>query len=273
MRTVKLGIVAASCVVLTGCLSSTTLLKVSANGSGTIEQTMLVRTSALEMMAGMGGSENAPSMDRMFSDEQFRTAAAGLGEGVRFVSAEHLQQGDMKGAKAVYAFDDITRLRLREGPQFPGLPGMAEAAREEPPFRFELSRSGGASVLTIRMPEPSKGEGGTPPEMPKEMPEQMPPEAMGMMKMMFQNLKVGVAVEVDGEIVRTNAQHREGSRVTIVEVDFNELMKDEASFKAIQGKIGPGATPADLRDTLQNLKGVKVNTDRVITIEWKEGPA
>ena len=268
MRTVKLGIVAASCVVLTGCLSSTTLLKVSANGSGTIEQTMLVRTSALEMMAGMGGSENAPSMDRMFSDEQFRTAAAGLGEGVRFVSAEHLQQGDMKGAKAVYAFDDITRLRLREGPQFPGLPGMAEAAREEPPFRFELSRSGGASVLTIRMPEPSKGEGGTPPEMPKEMPEQMPPEAMGMMKMMFQGMKVVVGVEVDGQIVKATGAPQDGSRVTLIEMNFDELLEQDGVFAKLQGQMGPGASPAELQKALAGVKGLKM-AEPVVTIQWR----
>jgi len=259
-------------LLATGCIQSSTLIKVKADGSGTIEQEMLAGGGMMSMMEGMAG-ENRESGE-MFDEESMRRAGEKLGEGVRFVSHEPIERSGMKGARAVFAFDDINAVKVRETPDFPGA-GGDEAGAIEPEFTLTLERRGSGRVLTIATPEPKAGEGEMPGEVPEmpDVPEAIPPEAMGMMKMMFQNLKVGVAVEVDGEIVRTNAQHREGSRVTIVEVDFNELMKDEASFKAIQGKIGPGAAPSDLRDTLKNLKGVKVNTDRVITIEWKEGPA
>ena len=43
---------------LSGCINSSTLVKVKPDGSGTIEQTMLVNAGALKgLMAGMGGGQ------------------------------------------------------------------------------------------------------------------------------------------------------------------------------------------------------------------------
>jgi len=140
-------------------------------------------------------------------------------------------------------------------------------------FSVKLERRGDDRVLTISTPEPPESAAGEAPpeEMPDitEMQPEVPPEALNMMKMMFQNLRVTLAVEVDGEIVRTNAQHRSGSRVTLLDVNFDELMKDEDSLKAVQGAMSGGGVPSDLQQELMKLKGVKVNTERVITIEWR----
>ncbi len=253
-----------------GCIQSSTLIKVKADGSGTIEQEMLVGSDALNMMAAMGGGADERPAE-MFDEASLQKTAEKLGEGVRLVSHEPVERNGMKGAHAVFAFDDINALKISETPAFPGA-GGDEASAAAPDFSLKLERRGSNRVLTISTPEPKAGEGEVPDEMPDEMPdtpEAMPPEAMGMMKMMFQNLKVSVALEVDGEIVRTNADHRDGSRVTIVEVDFGELMKDEESLKAIQGKLGSGRMSPELQETLKSLKGVKVNTENVITIEWK----
>jgi len=248
-----------------GCIQSSTLIKVKADGSGTIEQEMLVGSDALNMMAAMGGADERPA--EMFDEASLQQTAEKLGEGVRLVSSEPVERNGMKGARAVFAFDDVNSLTISETPAIPGA-GGDEASATQPDFALKLERRGSSRVLTISTPEPKAGEGEVPDEMP-DTPEAMPPEAMGMMKMMFQNLKVSVAVEVDGEIVRTNADHRDGSRVTIVEVDFGELMKDEESLKAIQGKLGSGRMSPELQETMKSLKGVKVNTENVITIEWK----
>lgn len=253
-----------------GCIQSSTLIKVKADGSGTIEQEMLVGSDALNMMAAMGGGADERPAE-LFDEESMRKTGEKLGEGVRLVSHEPVERNGMKGARAVYAFDDINALKVSETPALPDV-GGGEGQATGSDFTLRLERRGSSRVLTISTPESKEGEGEVPEEMPGEMPdmpEAIPPEAMGMMKMMFQNLKVSVAVEVDGEIIRTNAEHRDGSRVTIVEVDFGELMKDEESFKAIQGKLGPGRMSPDLQKTLRSLKGVKVNTEDVITIEWR----
>ena len=56
MSFIRVLLVAPLTFVLTGCLQSATLVTVKPDGSGTIEQTMLVNMQTFKtMMAGMGG--------------------------------------------------------------------------------------------------------------------------------------------------------------------------------------------------------------------------
>jgi len=76
---------------LTACLNSTTLVKVKADGSGTVEQTTLVNTAALKgvlgAQAGQTGGPNGP----MMSKEELERTAASMSEGVRLVSSEPIK--------------------------------------------------------------------------------------------------------------------------------------------------------------------------------------
>ena len=61
-----------------------------------------------------------------------------------------------------------------------------------------------------------------------------------MVKAMFQGFKVGVDLEVEGKIVKTNADYVNGSRITLLEIELAGLFEDEAKLKALQSKFGPG---------------------------------
>jgi hypothetical protein len=252
----------------TGCISSQTLVTVKADGSGTIEQRTLMSTSAMNLIASMGGGE--ASADKLFDEESMQKTAARLGPGVRVVSNEPLEENGMKGTKAVFAFDDINAIHLSESPNVPGVPGEQAGAAKEPPMTLKFERGGATHVLTITLPRSDRKDAtGTTPPPDAEKPNEAPPEALDMMRMMLKGLKVTLAVAVDGTIVKTNAQFHDDSRVTLVEMDFDELMKDDASLKAIQGKFGPGSSAADLQAALKTLKGVKINPDSTIRIEWR----
>jgi len=274
MRWFRCGSVLAAAALAAGCLQSSTVIKVTADGSGTIEQQMLVSGTALTMMAGMGAENRG--FDEMFDEKSMKETAAKLGKGVRLVSREPVEVNGMKGARAVFAFDDVNALSVSQSPDLPGM-GGGEGGAENVAFRLE--RRGSGRVLTITMPKPEAGEAEAPEEAPEDVPEdepdqgrpddEVPPEAVGMMKMMFRGLKVYVAVEVDGEITKSNAKYRDGSRVTLAEVDFDQLMGDEESFKVIQGRMRPGGSAAELQKVMANLKGVKVNDEPVVRIEWQ----
>ena len=70
---------------------------------------------------------------------------------------------------------------------------------------------------------------------------------MQMMKTMFQGFKVAIDLEVEGKIVKTNADYVNGSRITLLEIDMAGLFEDEAKLKALQSKIGPGASMSEIR--------------------------
>ena len=51
-------------------------------------------------------------------------------------------------------------------------------------------------------------------------------------------------------------------------MDLGALFEDEAALKAMEGKVGPGASIAEMRPYLKGLKGLKFN-DPVVTIEFR----
>ena len=271
MRPIRLFVVLVAAVSLTACLDSTTLVKLKPDGSGTVEQTTLMNTAALKgLMGGAGGQTNAPMMNKA----DLERTAKSMGEGVRLVSSEPIKaDGGFEGVKAIFAFDDINKIQVSQGPSMSG--GTSTARSSEPttddPVRFKLTRSGGTSTLTINFidrPGAGKSDTSTPKPAPGDMPDLSNPMIMNMMKTMFQGFKVNVGLEVVGSIVKTNAEYVAGPRLTLLELDVAALLADEAKFKALQGKLGPDASLSELKPYLKDIKGIKVDGPS-ITLEFK----
>lgn len=271
MRAFRFLSVVIAAAVTTGCLSSQTLIRVQADGSGTLEQTLLVNPQSARMMLGgvAAGAEQAapPGM----SDADLQQLASRLGRGVRLVSSTPLRQGALEGTKAVFAFDDINALQLDQNAALPGGAG-AMGGGSASPVTFQLTRQpGGPALLTVAMTEddetpgtgqPADEDAGVEPGMFSD------PNLLQMMKMMFAGFRMGIDLEVGGTILRTNADHVAGSRVTLLEVDFDALMADDAVFRDLQSRMGPDMSIANVRPFLKNLRGLKIN-DPVVTIEFR----
>src|SRR5687768_17551813 len=145
----------------TACFSSETVIRVKADGSGTIEQVNLANKEMLGMAAGMAknavrnaGSDaaTAPNLDNigdLFDEAKIREQAATWGDGVRYVSSEPITKDGLSGARAVFAFDDVRLLTTSNGREgAAGPPG--------PRLRFDLQRAAdanGTSTMRIRLPE------------------------------------------------------------------------------------------------------------------------
>ncbi len=90
-----------------------------------------------------------------------------------------------------------------------------------------------------------------------------------MMKQMFKGLHMGMAVDVEGKVVKTNSPYVEGSKVTLMDIDFDPLLSDEKGFKALSAKMETAM--GDDRKTMEALKGIKglkITTDPEISIEF-----
>ncbi len=271
MKWFKYAVVITAAALTAGCISSDTLIKLNADGSGTIEERMLMSTSALNMMQSMGGEGKAADP---FSEESLKKAADDMGTGVRFVSAQPIEAEGMKGSKAIYAFDDINAIQMKSsGAMSMGQSDEAAGKKGQGDFAFKLDRTGGTPTLTITMPGDREAAGGAaageaPPPTPEKAPE-MPPEAMNMMKMMMKGLHINVSVAVNGRITNTNAKYHTDSQVTLIDLNFDDLMNNPAALAAMQGQMGPGSDPAAMQKALENIKGVKIETGKVVTVQWK----
>ena len=260
----KLAVAVMAAVIGSGCIRSATLINVKPDGTGTIEQTVLMNAAALK---GMLGGLGAPPQSGGINVEELRKAAARFGEGVTYVSSEPLKDPDgFEGAKALYSFTDINKLRVDQDPNLSGsTSGVSATRKEDNPVTFAMTRTGGLSNLTVTFNDKPAREkaaaqtGG---------PSLDNPQMTEMMKTMFKGFKVNIDLQVAGTIVKTNADHVAGSKVTLLEMDLGELLADEAKLKEVQKVLGPDASIAELKPYLKDIKGLKIN-DPVVTIAFK----
>src|SRR5437773_10087810 len=119
MRMLRLASIAAAALVAAGCFQSATLIRVNADGSGTIEQTTLVTDAALRQLRQFAatGDENGKPID-LFSTNQARQMAQALGSNVTVVSSTRIKTAEGEGSKAILAFPDITQLQLKQSSEW-----------------------------------------------------------------------------------------------------------------------------------------------------------
>lgn len=265
---------------LTGCLWHSGVVKVKTDGSGTVTETTLLRPEAVAMMkqmvagfAAQAGAAGAPPPEpELFKESDAQARAGKMGEGVSFVSAEKVSNDHGEGQKAVYAFKNVAKLKVDQKPVTPsapgGGPGMGPGGgkAENISFRFGKSPKGNA-LLTVQFP----GMGKPPAEAKAaDAPSEAPtpdPQQMAMMKQMLKGMKISYAVEVDGTIVATNCPNVNGSTVTLLEIDFDALLADEAKFNALAAKNPK--TLEEAKAVMKDLKGCTIPLEPEITIEFK----
>lgn len=259
MRTVRALLLTAASAALAGCINSATLITVKPDGSGTVQQTTLVNTGAMKAM--MPGLSEPGQPGTTVNEADLRRAAERMGPGVRLVSAEPAKSGTFEGSTAVFAFDDINQLRVSQDPGMSGSSSGTFASAPPPvenPVTFSLTRSGDASVLTVQFtdkPAPKDTSAGA----PAGGPDVTDPTVMNMVKAMFDGFKVAIDLEVAGAIVNTNAEYVNGSRITLMEMDLGLLFADQEKLKALQGKVGPGASLTEVKPYLKDVKGIKLD--------------
>ncbi len=280
MKALRLLFATLHLLVLAGCFDVETVVRVRPDGSGQVEERMLMGGELIAMakqMQAMSGDE--AKTDSLFKREELEQRAAAMGPGVSLVSVEPLVDEKREGYVAVYAFPDINQLTLNQNPgdKAPSGAGMQAdgAGKEKEPLTFAF-KPGPTPELIIRSPGAgaNKGESDAPPKSASKtgspQDEAAAQMAMAMMKEMFKELRITMAVEVEGEILDTNASFRDGSRVTLMEMDFGKLLANAEKFEEF-AKSNP-ETLADAKAIMQGLDGIKAELNPEVRIRFAAGP-
>lgn len=270
MRVIRTIAVLIATVTLTACLNSTTIVKVKPDGSGTVEQTTLVNTGAMKGM--MGNAPGKQTGGPVINREDLERTAERMGKGVTLVSAEPFKgENGFEGTKAIFAFEDITLIQISQDPNMSG--STSGRTSTEPtaddPVKFTLTRGATTSTLTINYIDKAPSGDATPNAAGAgEMPDLTNPMVMNMIKTMFKGFKINIGLEVVGAIVKTNAEYVSGPRITLLEMDVESLLADEAKLKALQGKIGPDVSLSEIKPLLKDIKGIKIDGPS-ISVEFR----
>lgn len=238
-----------------------TVMKVNAGGSGTIEHRMLFTTQALaqlRQLAAFGGGRGQ-AIDPT-SEEQAREMTAALGPGVTYVSSTPVKTPTGEGRDAVYAFTDVNQVRVAAQPSAPGGVNMRTSviSTDAESLTFALTHeANGNAVLHINVPEPAILEAlATNTAAPQQLP---------TIKALLAGARISLVVEPAGQLVRTNSPHVDGQRVTLLEVDLDQVLKDP---DALIAKLQAAKTPEEMKAALKDVPGLKLSLEREITVEF-----
>jgi hypothetical protein len=235
-------------------------MTVRQDGSGLIDHEVGASPQAMALLRNFSSSAGAdakPGGDvQMFGPEQAKAVAAAMG--VRFVSGEAVKTAEVDGYRARFAFDDVTAVRLNIS-QSPG--AAAVEKQSEPPFAFGFTKGEAGSVLTITIADQKPGAQGMLPKMPggAGSPEENA-QALAMILPMLRGLFVDVSLLVDGRVIRTNAPEVDGSRLTLLQFDFDKVAATEGALQKLQQITDP--------KMLKEVPGVRMIAGPVVSIEF-----
>lgn len=254
IKNISLGLMP---LALAGCVESTALVKVNKDGSGLLVVQEFLSPQITQMMEGMGqamgealggmAGETAegeapkpapkPAADplALFKDSIEKKLAT-LGEGAKLVSSQaKTNAAGWKGYTATYSFKDINAVSVALGDNSKEESGDGMPVDTGVKFQFKPGDVAELSILPVKNEAPAeKAE----PEAPAEDPAMM----MQMMGPMLKGMRMALFVQVDGEIVETNARYvKKPNIVTVMDMPMDKVLANPEAAK-LMGKKGPEVT-------------------------------
>jgi len=257
--------------LLSGCFQIERVIKVNKDGSGTLDETVLMSQQFIDQMKQMAASFGGGEVEEDKRDEseyhdveELKANAAKLGENVKYVSSEPLEVDNKLGYHAVYSFEDITKLTLVENPA-EDLMSNTQTDEEDEDLQFKF-KEGKTSELTIIFPNDDEEEEIEELEY-EESTDAVSDQDINMMKAMYSGMKVSVKVMVDGKVVYTNAIYQDDNVITLSEMDFDVIMENDEAFKTLAGN--DERSDEELKIAMQKYEGFKADLNKEVIIKFK----
>ncbi|HEX7137348.1 MAG TPA: hypothetical protein VF219_05865, partial [Vicinamibacterales bacterium] len=181
-----------------------------------------------------------------------------LGPGVAYVSSEPIDTPLGEGRHATYAFRDISQVRISQQPRTDGLPVKVNAGSGD--ITCSMSRDpNGNAILHITLPDVSLPASlGTATGSPGLA------QQLAMVRSLLAGAKVSIGVEPAGQLVKTSSPYVDGGHVTLLDVNLDEVLGNEALLARLQ----TSKTPEEVKAALTDVPGLKITLDRDVTIEF-----
>jgi hypothetical protein len=291
----RAALIMAAAFILSGCIDDTISVTVKPDGSGTIEETVLMGNEFIEMMQemakgsgeeGKDKTEQAPARseaknyDAVVTGmmEKAKNSAKDFGEGVRLVSVKPARSDSASGYTAVYAFKDIGKVMLNQNPgsktplndedkekdKAAGAGGKDTPSKDR--IRFVFTK-GSPARLAVHMPPPKPADKDEKEKTAQKEPAKDDPNAIEMMKAIFKGMRVSIVLTVDGDIVKTNATHRSGRKITLIEMDFGRLISHAELLKKIDREKPQSLE--EMKTALKNVEGLKLEFEDPVVVDFR----
>lgn len=217
-------------LLLSGCFRTSTEIFLNADGSGTIEETVMLASFAVNMIAGLDSTQAFSLID----EEKLIARADSLGEGVVFEGVEALIEDGYQGYIAAYSFADINTVRLMDNSEALELSNDDEEGEGDEADQgvsglgfdnvtFEFS----PGMLDIHIPRDAGLEVAIHPDTlaaETEKIRQQMVEQGRMMRAFLSDAQASVSIVLPGLITQTNASFADSTTVTLVDIVFDSML-------------------------------------------------
>jgi len=261
-------------VLLAGCLQVDTTINLKKDGSGTINEKVLMSKTFVNMMKefAMAFQDSATAAEEEFSlfkDEDIISDATEYGDDVKYLSHSFISNDEWEGYEAIYSFDDISKIRIQPDPDSKVAMSEDETGSEdEGEYYFFKFKKGDVSELIIDRPEiefnkDSQEEESSSEEVTEQNDDELGEEALKMMD----GMKINIAVKIDGEISSSNATYVDGSTITLFQMSLGEMMKDKEAFKEFQNKEPKNIE--EMKQFIEKFPGMKIEIQKPVSVKFK----
>jgi hypothetical protein len=258
-------------LLLAGCLQVETTINVAKDGSGTINEKVLLSKTFVNMMKEFAQAfQDSTSTEEfsLFKEDEIKADAKDYGEDVKYVSHELISDDNWEGFKVVYAFNDITKIKIQPDPG--SKVGMGdeegEMGDDEEYYFFKFNKGDVSELIIDRPPlelNSESEENKDTLETSEQNDEEMGEEFLKMME----GMKINIAIRVEGNIASTNASYVDGSNITLFQMDFGEMMKNKEAFKEFKNKEPENIE--DMKEFMEKFPGMKIEVEKPISVKFK----
>jgi hypothetical protein len=260
-----------------GCIEVKTTIKLNKDGSGTVEETVLMSSAIVNMLRDFVNSfkefdEDSVKTEKeefnLYNEEDLKKRADNYGEGSRFVSGKEIKEEGKEGYAVIYSFDDINSLRIDQNPnsRIPeAIESDSDAEHNKEYLTFNFNK-GNWNELIINMPPASF----SPEEFKEEENEEsgeMSVEELEQSKQFIKDMRISLSLIIDGRITESNATYSSGSEVLLFDVNFNELLENPEKLEELR-KTNPD-NMQQLKDVIRDIPGIKIETNDPVRIKFQ----
>lgn len=272
MKNIKLFLAGLfSALLLSGCLQVETTVNLNQDGSGTIEELFVMKTEVINMMKEFAMAFDSTKTEEfnMFNEQELKDKAVNYGDGVKYISGEKVTIDGYEGFKAVYSFTDINKLKLNPSPEdkipYGAELGETEVESTEDLLKFNFSK-GSPSKLVIVFPKPLLEDNPETEETTEFEDSTFNEQAEQKMIEMFDGMKMALYFNFKDGITETDASFVDGSKVTLMKIDFSEIIKNKEVFKKFQG--AKPETMEEFKEIVGDVEGIKIEFKDQVTVKF-----
>jgi hypothetical protein len=215
-----------------------------------------------EFMSSFQDSTSVPEEFKLFKEDELKTKASEYGEGVKYVSGEEIKMDGWQGYKAIYSFEDLNKIKMETDPNTK-VENPQDDGRETEHFSFKFIPGDIAELIIDRSDLSSKMEDE---EISVETDTENQELDDNLIKMM-DGMTMTISLELNGEIMETNASFVDGSEVTMLDINFSELLKNKEGLELF--KNNPPDNLDELKAIVENIPGMKVEFQKPVIVKFK----